>query len=74
MAQDKGNKTFGAAVAQVEDDLAAGPDVDRIRHVSREGWLETFDSRRLNFSYRKQRSDGRPSTFFRLETPGREDA
>jgi hypothetical protein len=32
------------------------------------------DARRLNFIYREQRSDGRPSTFFRLESPEREDA
>lgn len=32
-----------------------------------------FDARRLNFIYQEERSDGRQSTFFRLETPDRED-
>jgi hypothetical protein len=51
-----------------------GGDSDRLRHVSWEEWFETFDARRLNFLYQEERSDGRPSTFFRLESPDREDA
>ncbi|GAB5079986.1 Rho termination factor N-terminal domain-containing protein [Arthrobacter sp. AD-310] len=47
---------------------------DKIRHVSWEEWFETFDSRRLNFIYQEQRSDGQQSNFFRLENPNREDA
>ncbi len=47
---------------------------DRLRQVSWEEWLDTFDYRRLNFIYQEERSDGRPSTFFRLESPNREDA
>jgi len=44
-----------------------------LRHVSWEEWFGTFDSRRLNFIYQEERSDGRQSTFFRLEGPDRED-
>ncbi|MFI6073977.1 Rho termination factor N-terminal domain-containing protein [Actinoplanes sp. NPDC051343] len=51
-----------------------GGDADRLRHVSWEDWFATFDARRLNFLYQQERSDGRPSTFFRLESPDREDA
>jgi hypothetical protein len=45
-----------------------------LRHVSWEEWFETFDARRLNFIYQEERSDGRQSNFFRLESPEREDA
>jgi Rho termination factor, N-terminal domain len=51
-----------------------GGDSDRLRHVSWDEWFETFDRRRLNFIYQEQRSDGRQSTFFQLESPEREDA
>jgi hypothetical protein len=51
-----------------------GGDSERLRHVSWEEWFETFDARRLNFIYQQERSDGRQSTFFRLESPDREDA
>lgn len=51
-----------------------GGENDRLRHVSWEDWFETFDARRLNFLYQQERSDGRQSTFFRLESPDREDA
>jgi hypothetical protein len=50
-----------------------GGDNDRLRHVSWDEWFETFDARRLNFIYQEERSDGRQSTFFRLESPDRED-
>jgi len=51
-----------------------GGDSDRLRRVSWEEWFETFDARRLNFIYQEERSDGRQSNFFRLESPNREDA
>src|SRR4051794_31018683 len=51
-----------------------GGDDDRLRHVSWEDWFGTFDARRLNFIYQEQRSDGKQSNFFRLESPEREDA
>ena len=44
-----------------------------LREVSWEEWFATFDGRRLNFIYQEERSDGRRSTFFRLENPDRED-
>jgi hypothetical protein len=50
-----------------------GGDTENLRRVSWEEWFDTFDARRLNFIYQEQRSDGRPSTFFRLESPDRED-
>lgn len=54
--------------------LDFGDDDDRLRHVSWEEWFTTFDERRLNFIYQEERSDGHTSTFFRLESPDREDA
>jgi hypothetical protein len=51
-----------------------GGSSDRLRHVSWEEWFGTFDARRLNFLYQEERKDGRQSTFFRLESPDREDA
>src|SRR5215216_5776204 len=51
-----------------------GGDNESLRHVSWEEWFETFDERRLNFIYQEERSDGHQSTFFRLESPDREDA
>lgn len=46
----------------------------RLRQIPWTDWFRTFDSRRLNFIYQEQRSDGRQSNFFRLESPDREDA
>ena len=51
-----------------------GGDNERLREVSWEEWFKTFDSRKLNFIYQEERTDGRQSTFFRLESPDREDA
>ena len=51
-----------------------GGDNDRLRQVSWDEWLRTFDARRLNFLYQEDHKDGSPSTFFRLESPDREDA
>ncbi|MEH0935929.1 hypothetical protein V6U80_12290 [Micromonospora sp. CPCC 205543] len=46
----------------------------RIRVISWEEWFRTFDSRGLNLIYQEQLRDGRPSNFFRTESPDREDA
>lgn len=54
--------------------LDFGGENDKLRHISWDEWFETFDERGLNFIYQETRSDGRPSTFFRLENPSREDA
>jgi hypothetical protein len=51
-----------------------GGDNGNLRTVSWEEWFSTFDSRRLNFIYQEQTSDGTQSNFFRLENPEREDA
>jgi Rho termination factor, N-terminal domain len=51
-----------------------GGDNERLRHVSWDEWFGTFDARELNFIYQEERKDGRQSTFFRLESPHREDA
>lgn len=51
-----------------------GGESEDLRHVSWEEWFQTFDARRLNFIYQEERSDGRKSNFFRLESPDREDA
>ncbi|RZS90181.1 Rho termination factor-like protein [Motilibacter rhizosphaerae] len=50
-----------------------GDDGDRLTHVSWDEWFATFDERGLNFIYQEDHTDGRPSTFFRLENPDRED-
>jgi Rho termination factor-like protein len=50
-----------------------GGDNDKLRHVSWDEWFDTFDYRKLNFLYQEERKDGRQSTFFRLESPDRED-
>ena len=54
--------------------LDFGDDDGGLRRVSWDEWFATFDDRRLNFIYQEERSDGRTSTFFRLENPDREDA
>jgi hypothetical protein len=51
-----------------------GGDSQNLRHVSWDEWFETFDARKLNFIYQEERKDGNQSTFFRLESPDREDA
>jgi len=51
-----------------------GDATPKLRPVTWEEWFATFDDRRLNFIYQEERSDGRQSTFFRLENPEREDA
>ena len=40
--------------------------------ISWDDWFRTFDERRLNFIYQEDHTDGRPSTFFRLENPDTE--
>jgi hypothetical protein len=50
-----------------------GGDNERLRQVSWDEWFATFDARKLNFLYQEERKDGRQSTFFRLESPDRED-
>jgi hypothetical protein len=47
---------------------------DKLKHVSWDEWLGTFDERQLNFIYQETKKDGTQSNFFRLENPGREDA
>jgi len=51
-----------------------GRETERLRTVSWEEWFDTFDARSLNFLYQEERKDGHTSTFFRLESPNREDA
>ena len=51
-----------------------GERTDKLRHITWEEWFRTFDERHLNFVYQEERKDGRPSTFFILESPDREDA
>ncbi|CCG02664.1 Rho termination factor N-terminal domain-containing protein [Blastococcus saxobsidens] len=51
-----------------------GGDSENLRHVSWDEWFDTFDARKLNFLYQEERKDGNQSTFFRLESPDREDA
>lgn len=44
----------------------------RIRQITWDEWFQTFDARRLNLIYQEQLRDGRPSNFFRTESPDRE--
>ncbi|SCL14345.1 hypothetical protein [Micromonospora inyonensis] len=46
----------------------------RLRQITWNEWFRTFDERRLNLIYQEQLRDGRPSNFFRTESPDREDA
>ncbi|MBQ1072237.1 hypothetical protein KBX06_03510 [Micromonospora sp. C31] len=46
----------------------------RIREITWDEWFRTFDGRKLNLIYQEQLRDGRPSNFFRTESPDREDA
>src|SRR4051795_3864712 len=50
-----------------------GGDNADLRQVSWDEWFGTFDARSLNFIYQEERKDGNQSTFFRLESPDRED-
>ena len=54
-------------------DFPANGRSERLREISWEEWFRTFDERRLNFIYQEERSDGKQSNFFRLESPDRED-
>lgn len=54
-------------------DFPANGREDRLREISWAEWFDAFDKRRLNFIYQEDRSDGRQSNFFRLESPDRED-
>ena len=45
----------------------------QLEHISWDQWFDTFDQRGLNFIYQEKSSNGRPSNFFVLENPGRED-
>jgi hypothetical protein len=53
--------------------IAFGGADGNLREVSWDEWFRTFDDRQLNFIYQEERSDGSTSTFFRLESPDRED-
>ncbi len=53
--------------------LDFGGDNADLRKVSWDEWFDTFDARKLNFIYQEERKDGNQSTFFRLESPDRED-
>lgn len=56
-------------------DFAGGPDKgsSRLEHVDWEEWFRTFDERQLVFIYQEHKADGSESTFFRLDSPERED-
>ncbi len=49
-----------------------GGNSEHLRHVSWDEWFDTFDARKLNFLYQEEREDAQ-GTFFRLESPDRED-
>ncbi|GAB4103621.1 hypothetical protein GCM10028790_26400 [Micromonospora taraxaci] len=79
-ARDRGAKP--ATIAGTERDGRAGVltfnipgyrESGRIREITWDEWFYTFDLRRLNLIYQEQLRDGRPSNFFRTESPDRED-
>lgn len=45
-----------------------------LEHISWDEWFQTFEVRGLNFIYQEHLRSGKPSNFFRLENPDREDA
>ncbi|GLY23556.1 hypothetical protein [Micromonospora sp. NBRC 101691] len=55
-------------------DLPGYRESRRLRQITWNDWFRTFDERRLNLIYQEQLRDGRPSNFFRTESPDREDA
>jgi hypothetical protein len=55
-------------------DFPRGGRERNLRQISWDEWFRTFDERRLTFIYLEERSDGRQTNFFRLESPDREDA
>ncbi len=78
-AEERGATPATVEGTEHEDHLGVlrfdfGGGAKKLRHVSWDEWFETFDARRLNFIYQQERSDGRQSNFFRLESPEREDA
>jgi hypothetical protein len=77
-AEERGGTPATVAGTEHGDHLGVlrivfGGDDDNLREVSWEEWFATFDERELNFLYQEERSDGSTSTFFRLESPNRED-
>ncbi|MEV0153012.1 hypothetical protein AB0H57_04630 [Micromonospora sp. NPDC050686] len=54
-------------------DFPANGREGRLTEISWDEWFRAFDARRLNFIYQEERSDGRQSNFFRLESPDRAD-
>lgn len=78
-AQERGGTPATVAGTEHGDTLGVlrfmfGGNDDNLREVSWDEWFKTFDERQLNFIYQEERSDGNQSTFFRLESPNREDA
>nr|WP_240639061.1 hypothetical protein [Micromonospora ureilytica] len=79
-ARERGAKP--ATIAGTERDGRAGVltfhipgyrESGRIREITWDEWFYTFDLRRLNLIYQEQLRDGRQSSFFRTESPDRED-
>jgi hypothetical protein len=78
-AESRGGKPATVESTEHGDHLGVlrfdfGGDNENLRHVSWDEWFRTFDTRKLNFIYQEERSDGSQSNFFRLESPNREDA
>ncbi|MDM4720979.1 hypothetical protein QTQ03_15770 [Micromonospora sp. WMMA1363] len=45
---------------------------NRVREITWAEWFRTFELRKLNLIYQERLRDGRPSNFFRTESPDRE--
>ena len=45
----------------------------RLQEIPWDDWFRSFDDRLLVFLYQENKTDGSPSTFFRLDNPERED-
>jgi len=47
-------------------DFPGGTGEDELAHISWEDWFDKFDASNLALLYQEQKSNGEPSTFFKL--------
>lgn len=47
-------------------DFPGGTGEDKLAHISWEDWFDKFDASNLALLYQEQKSNGEPSTFFKL--------
>ena len=64
-------KDGGAGVLRFDFPGYGGKD---LKEIGWEDWFSTFEKRNLVFLYQEHLKEGKPSNFFRLDNPEREDA